>query len=216
LFVGLYSIGESTPLSREEFWRVPAYVELKPLGMRGFADEDPAGSVLWFNLTLTEFYSQWKGKLIIGWPPPERQWWRRAHLNEIPIVAILEESALEGAMPTWDELELTWQDLGVLPRNWMTILSQWRGIYYIFDAADGEGYVGSACGESNLLGRWSNYAARGHGGNRLLQPPRDPRNFRFTILQLVSQDMDPSDVIQLETSWKKRLHTYAPNGLNDN
>lgn len=216
LFVGLYSIGASTPLSREEFWKVPAYVDLKPLGMRGFADEDPEGSVLWFNLELTDFYAQWKGKLIVGWPPPERQWWRRAHLNEIPIAAILEESALEGAMPAWDELRLTWQDLGILPRSWMSLLTQWRGIYYIFDAADRKGYVGSAYGQSNLLGRWLNYAARGHGGNRLLQPPRDPRNFHFTILQRVSPDMDPADVIQLESSWKRRLHTYAPDGLNDN
>lgn len=216
LFVGLYSIGESTPLTREQFWRVPAYVDLKPLGMRGFADEDPEGSVLWFDLKLTEFYAHWKGKLIIGWPPPERSWWRRSHLNEMPVVAILEESALEGAMPTWNEVNLTWKDLGILPRSWRSVLSQWRGIYYIFDAAERKGYVGSAYGKSNLLGRWLNYAARGHGGNSLLQPPRDPRTFQFTILQRVSPDMDPADVIQLEATWKRRLHTYAPNGLNDN
>jgi hypothetical protein len=29
LFVGLYSIGKSKPLSREKFWQVPAYVQLK-------------------------------------------------------------------------------------------------------------------------------------------------------------------------------------------
>src|SRR6266568_34058 len=40
LFVGLYSIGQSKPLTREEFWRVPEYAELRSLGMRDFADED--------------------------------------------------------------------------------------------------------------------------------------------------------------------------------
>jgi hypothetical protein len=215
LFVGLYSIGESKVLSREQFWRVPAYVELKPLGMRGFADEDPEGSVLWFDLKLTDFYAQWKGKLIVRWPPPERSWWRRAHLNEISVVAILEDSALDGAMPEWHEIKLNWEDLSVLPRSWRSILSQWRGVYYIFDTSDRKGYVGSAYGENNLLGRWLNYAALGHGGNRLLRA-RDPRNFRFTILQRVSPDMDATDVIQLENSWKRRLHTNAPTGLNDN
>ena len=32
--------------------------------------------------------------------------------------------------------------------------AQWRGIYYIFDTSDAKGYVGSAYGEYNPLGRW--------------------------------------------------------------
>lgn len=67
----------------------------------------------------------------------------------------------------------------------------------------------------NLLGRWRNYAASGHGGNRLLRQ-RDPANFRFSILQRVSPDMDPADIVRLEATWKARLHTRAPAGLNDN
>ena len=157
LFVGLYAIGSSKPLTREAFWRVPAYRELKPLGMRGFAEEENQETVLCFNLALTDFYQQWKGKLIIGWPPPERAWWRRAHLNEIPILAILEESALDSAMPDWNEIDFSWEQLGMLPTRWRAVLSQWRGIYLIFDQSDGKGYVGY--GTDNILGRWLTYAA---------------------------------------------------------
>jgi hypothetical protein len=89
------------------------------------------------------------------------------------------------------------------------------GGYYIFDTADGKGYVGSGYGGSNLLGRLLNYAASGHGGNRQLRQ-RDPQTFRFTILQRVSPDLDASDVVRIEGSWKQRLHTRAPYGLNDN
>jgi hypothetical protein len=81
--------------------------------------------------------------------------------------------------------------------------------------SDGKGYVGSAYGDSNLLGRWLGYAAGGHGGNVLLRN-RQPGNFRFSILQRVSPDMDAADVIRLEATWKERLHTRAPFGLNDN
>jgi hypothetical protein len=35
-------------------------------------------------------------------------------------------------------------------------------------------------------------------------------------LQRVSPDMEPSEVIRLESSWKERLHTRKPYGLNDN
>ena len=70
-------------------------------------------------------------------------------------------------MPEWDEIAFPWEELGVLPTRWKSALSQWRGIYYIFDGSDGKGYVGSAYGRSNLLGRWQAYAASGHGGSTL-------------------------------------------------
>ncbi len=84
-----------------------------------------------------------------------------------------------------------------------------------FDAADGKGYVGSAYGESNLLGRWLNYAESGDGGNKLLKS-RDPSKFQFTILQRVSPDLEPREVIAIEESWKQRLHSFTPFGLNIN
>lgn len=130
-------------------------------------------------------------------------------------MAILEASALDAEMPPWEEICLTWEQLRVLPTPWKSKLSEWRAIYYIFDVSDGKGYVGSAYGGTNLLGRWLGYAAKGHGGNMLLRT-RQPGNFRFSILQRVSPDMDAADVSRLEATWKERLHTRSPFGLNDN
>jgi hypothetical protein len=213
LFIGLYKIQSAKPLTYEEYWHLPANIELKALGMQGFTEDRP--SVLLFDLPLTDFYTAWKGKLVVGWPPPERSWWRWAHRNEIPIHAILEESAFDVAVKHWREINLTWNQLRVLPSRWKAALAEWRAIYYIFDTSDGKGYVGSAYGADNLLGRWLNYAASGHGGNRLLRG-RDQQNFCFTILERVSPDMDNEEVIRLESTWKDRLHTRAPAGLNDN
>jgi len=217
LFVGLYSVEGWKPITPKEYWQIPANVQLRSFGHEGFTEESSRSSILWFDLVLTDFYAHWKGKLIVRWPPLDKNWHRWAHRpnNEMPVLAILEESALDAAMPEWDAIDLTWDELGVLPKRWKSKLSEWRGIYYIFDTSDGKGYVGSAYGESNLLGRWLSYATDGHGDNRLLRQ-RDPRNFRFAILQRVSPDMEPGDVIQLESSWKQRLHTREPYGLNDN
>ena len=215
LFVGLYSIGPSISLDREEYWQLPAHIELKTFGMRGFTEEDGRTAILCFDLVATDFYASWKGKLIVGWPSPERSWWRRAHRNVIPIEAILEESALVDNVPEWKDILFHWEELGVLPSPWRIAISQWRAIYYIYDISDGKGYVGSAYGANNLFGRWLNYAVSGHGDNRLLKM-REPNNFRFTILERVAPDMDGSDVIRLEETWKKRLHTRFPSGLNDN
>jgi hypothetical protein len=215
LFIGLYAVGASKSITREQYWRIPAYIEMKALGMTGWTEQHNRSSRLWFDLTLNDFYADWKGKLVIHWPPPERSWWRRAHRNDMPVLAVLEESALDKEMPTWEEICLTWEQLKVLPTPWRAKLSEWRAIYFIFDVSDGKGYVGSAYGGSNLLGRWRSYAAKEHGGNQLLKS-RQPGNFRFSILQRVSPDMDAADVIRLEATWKDRLHTRAPFGLNDN
>jgi hypothetical protein len=135
--------------------------------------------------------------------------------KDIEVDAILEDSGLDPPLKEWDQLSLTWEQLQILPRRLQFKLSEWRGIYYILDTSDDKGYVGSAYSESNLLGRWLNYADRGDGGNKLLRH-REPRNFRFAILQLVSPTMPAADVIQLESSWKRRLHTRHPHGLNGN
>jgi hypothetical protein len=57
--------------------------------------------------------------------------------------AILEDSALAAAMPEWDQINIGWDELRVLPTRWREALSHWRGIYYIFDQDGGKGYVGS-------------------------------------------------------------------------
>lgn len=215
LFIGLYAIGASKPVNFEQFWQIPAYGELKKFGMKGFEEGGARSSILWFDLSPTDFYAEWKGKLVVNWPPPERAWWRRAHSNDIRVVAILEESALTKDMPQWDELCLKWEELQVIPTAWKAKLSAWRGVYFIFDSSDGKGYVGSAYGSGNLLGRWTNYAALGHGGNSQLRK-RDPNNFRFSILQRVSPDEDPQEVMRIENTWKERLHSRQPFGLNDN
>ncbi|MDE3189029.1 MAG: GIY-YIG nuclease family protein [Acidobacteriota bacterium] len=217
LFIGLYSIGVSSRITPEEYWKIPAHIEMRTRwGMRGFTGEDQRTHILRFELNLKEeFYALWKGRLVISWPPPERSWWRRAHRNKMDVLAILEASQLMSKMPAWDELQFDFEILGILPSSWRAKLSEWRAIYYIFDESDRSGYVGSAYGENNLWQRWEYYAATGHGGNSLLKQ-RNPKNFRFSILERVSPDMPAEEVIRLEGKWKERLHTRFPLGLNDN
>ena len=64
----------------------------------------------------------------------------------MPVLAILGESALDAVMPEWDAIDLKWDELGVLPMQWKSKLSERRGIYYIFDTSDGKVYIG--CGDS--------------------------------------------------------------------
>jgi len=210
LFVGLYRRGKWRPVTNRQYWAIPTVAELKPFRLRGV---EGRRTCLWFDLTPVDAYSEWKGRLVVTWPAG-RLWWRWAKTNSFPICAIHEESLLDAEMPSWNRLSLTWDTLSVLPTKWKAALRQWRGIYYIFDQKAGKGYVGSACGKENILGRWLNYAASGHGGNKKLRE-RDPNDFLFTILQRTSPDMEREEIGQLEASWKDRLHT-RDQGLNDN
>ncbi|HKP35086.1 MAG TPA: GIY-YIG nuclease family protein, partial [Sphingomicrobium sp.] len=215
LFVGLYAVASTREVSVEECLARSKHKELMSLGMSGIFATEGRTRLQEFDLRLSDWHSEWIGRLILEWSGLERSWYRWAHRNDFPVRAITEESLLRPTMPSWEELLLTWQELSLLPESWAAALRQWRGIYLITDRIDGKQYVGSAYGGENILQRWRNYARTGHGGNKLLRE-RNPNDFCFSILQRVSPDAPDSDVVDLERTWKVRLQTRAPAGLNEN
>jgi len=211
VFLGLYRVRDRKSISSSSLNKLAEQKELVSLGMKP-ADSRP--DFVKFDLVETDILSKWKGKLIIDWPPPGIAWSRWADANKFYVDAILEESMLEGKMPDWRELILTWEELQVIPKKLQTKLAEWRGIYFILDEKSGKGYVGSAYGLENIHGRWVNYKKTGHGNNKLLLNC-NPSDLRFSILERVSPDMDPKEIISRENSWKERLHTREF-GLNIN
>ncbi|HTX49527.1 MAG TPA: GIY-YIG nuclease family protein [Caulobacteraceae bacterium] len=212
VFAGIYSIGAASPLTYEGYHSLPGNVELISLGMNGRQPDAP--DQLRFEMELTPTFSEWIGRLIVKWPPPERAWFRWAARNQMPVDSILEESIFTPGMPHWADIALSWAELRLLPTSWRSALAEWRGVYFIFDVARRAGYVGSAYGADNLLGRWRAYAQTGHGGNKMLRQSK-PDDLRFSILERTSPDMDSAEVIRLEANWKARLHTREF-GLNEN
>ena len=215
VFVGLHTMRSFRTITTAECIARPKHQELMSLGMVGIKATDGRTDLLEFDLPTLQWHSDWKGRLVIGWPPPDRSWWRWADRNTFSIEALLLESAFAKQMPPWDQLLFTWQELSVLPAGWAAAMSQWRGIYVIHDLSDGKSYVGSAYGEENILQRWREYARSGHGGNKHLRG-RDATNFRFAILQRLSPDLPDAEVIRAEATWKERLLSRWPSGLNDN
>ncbi|MGC1661265.1 MAG: GIY-YIG nuclease family protein [Candidatus Acidiferrales bacterium] len=173
-------------------------------------------SRLWFDLRLRpDFFEQWKGKLTIKWPGREINWHRFADRAVFKITAIHAQSLLNNQPPdSYRDWDLEWDQLKLLPESWRTKLRARCGIYYIFDVSDGRGYVGKASGKQNLLGRWMDYADSGDGGNQKLRG-RDPLNLRFSILELIPEDMEGGEVERHEQSWMLRLRTRTrTHGLN--
>lgn len=211
-FAGVWKIGSWQVLDYDGYRTFPGNGRLESLGMSGRAPDMP--DCLAFDLEPMEHYAEWIGRLTINWPMPYQQWYRWAANGHFPIESIDPESRFVRGMPDWTDLVLTSSELAALPSSWGAIWGQWRGVYYIHDTARNAGYVGSAYGQDNLLGRWRAYAHSGHGGNKELRNSV-PTDLRFSILQRTSPDLDANDVIALEASWKVRLHTREA-GLNCN
>ena len=215
LFVGLYEKKGMRPLTVDACMDAPPHRELMSLGMSGIKSTEGRERVIEFDLAQTAWHDNWRGRLVIRWPGLERSWYRWADRNVFEIDAIASENLFAPAMPAWTEFFLAWNELALLPASWCADLRNWRGIYLIIDQADGKQYVGSAYGAENILQRWREYARTGHGGNVLLRQ-RDPAQFRFSILQRTSPDLSDAEVIAIEKSWKDRLRSRSPYGLNEN
>jgi hypothetical protein len=212
IFVGLYQVTGQRWVHPDHWLDNP---HLKALVDRGSDFTLDRPEVLWFDQMKVDFHLDWKGKLVIDWPTPDRAWYRWADRNKFEVIAIHEEQALVSRLPDWDKLVFAWDELLGLPRRHRELLESWRGIYLIRDVSDRMAYVGSAYGVDNLLGRWLQYGRSGHGGNKLLLS-RDPLNFRFSILQRLPETELASEVVSLEAKWKIRLGTMYPEGLNLN
>ena len=151
------------------------------------------------------------GRLMIG-RPQGRTYVRLAVNLDADVLAISEESSLRPPPPHWRNFIISAPLLRSLPRDWSARLREWRGVYLIVDETDGARYVGSAYGEENLLGRWQAHVSGEVGVTAQLRK-RKTANFRFSILQLLTHDAEPGDVIRIEQNWMDRLHTRV-HGLN--
>ena len=214
LFVGLYEQAGSKLITDVDFRALEAVQLLTDLGQS--PDPDPAkhrSEYQHFDLRLTGALSEWSGRLIVNWPPPEIGWFKWASKSTFPIHAITEDSLLVKQIPHWKDVSLTCDALKVCPEAWRAELRRWRGIYFIFDTAQAKGYVGSAYGDENIWQRWSTHAKRGGDAKKLKHC--DPRNFVFTILEVTNHEMTVDEIVKIEINWTLRLHTIA-HGLNDN
>lgn len=211
-FAGLYKIGAWSKLDLADYNDFPGNAELMALGMGGRSPEMP--DCLAFELDPVGHFEDWVGRLTIQWPKPYQKWWRWGSSGNFPVLTIEAESRFVRGMPDWQDIVLTHAELQSLPASWRSALSQWRGIYFIYDAGRQAGYVGSAYGSDNILGRWRDYARTGHGGNKELKSSA-AGDLRFSILHRTSPDLDTEAIVALEASWKQRLHTREF-GLNRN
>jgi hypothetical protein len=112
------------------------------------------------------------------------------------------------------DFQTTLRALASVPVSWRTALSSVSGIYLLSCPESGRQYVDLAHGVGGFWGRWEEYAASGHGGNkRMLDIPAS--DYQVSVLEVASSSASIEVLAKMETRWKQKLFSRQF-GLNAN
>jgi hypothetical protein len=214
-FVGMFGISGWTFRSSVELDADPVRQRLQErFRGKGFVELEGEGSGrAVFDLEELPELAELRGRLVIR-RSPGRAYMRLATNNRLDVMEISRTPQFAPPAPDWFDFIVSGAEVRVLPKDWQARLREWRGIYLIVDQKDGARYVGSACNEANLLGRWSAHVG-GEAGVTVELAGRDPAGFRFSILELLAPVAERAEVIRTENRWKQTLGTREW-GLNRN
>ena len=165
----------------------------------------------------------YKNRVVIEWTNP-RAW----HQNELgkEITQIRAKGFVTDFTDYYDFV-LSFDELKAILNQpegnpeWISKLSGVSGVYLIVDIKTGRQYIGSAYSARGFLGRWENYAANNHGGNKslidlILRHGVDyASNFQISILRVMDKSSSKEQVINAESFLKRKLGTRV-HGLNNN
>jgi hypothetical protein len=177
-----------------------------------------------FELRETSLLGSYRQRLTFAWSNPRRWCVYGPTAAKGEIVSIADPVA--APFPGFDSLILTHAQLRTvvndpLYEHWRTALASVQGIYLITDASDGRHYVGQTAGGQRILGRWAQYAANGHGGNKELVnlfrgDPQHAEHFVYSLLRVFGPSVDPDVIYAAESHYKNALLSRRPFGLNNN
>lgn len=188
----------------------------------------------YFDLHLSEFLAPLNDRLVVEWDNP-RSWHRSAgsvSAERMPVLEIADRDKVD--FPGFDGVLLPYHQLRDMvddPRysDWRAALSEVQGIYLITDSTNGKQYVGKADGADRILGRWTEYARDGHGGNVAFRElafhctdggtigskTGHARSYIFSLLRVFGPSTPSSEVNRAESHYKAALMTRTF-GLNRN
>jgi hypothetical protein len=182
-------------------------------------------SVYVYNLIRDERFDDLIDRLVIDWGAGTRSWVQKFRRGNKEVVEVLPRGYVK-EFPGFLDFVLRFDELKTViansaaNREWHRMLGSVAGVYLILDTLTGRQYVGSAYGDGGIIGRWSQYARTGHGGNAqlktlLTERPNAKSDLQFSVLQTLSPSLTAREVIAYERRHKEKLGTRA-HGLNSN
>jgi hypothetical protein len=155
---------------------------------------------------------EYKERLSVDWGPGTRTWVQLAARQPKTVRAIRDQE--EPRFPGFSQFCVDIEEVPGLYPSWQERLREVKGIYVLVDKDTGKQYVGSAKGEESLLGRLSDYARTGDGGNVELKR-RNGARYQVGVLEVVNQSLPDHRIEEIESWWKRKLMSRE-HGLNRN
>jgi hypothetical protein len=186
--------------------------KVKPGVIDPISNKD-VGGLNFYDLVSSPKLDEYRGRLVIEWGKGYRSWVQLARKKEKTIVEI-HRFASEPPFPGFLDFRERLNTLAATPESWRAALSAVSGVYLFTHPETGKQYVGSAQGVGGFWGRWEQYAASGHGGNRRMQdiPAAD---YQVSVLEVASSSASFDVVAKMEGRWKQKLLSRKF-GLNAN
>lgn len=175
-----------------------------------------ADRLRFFDLHPSSVLATLQNRLVVEWSKDPVNWAKSGTLaSAFPVVEIADPAVVQ--FPGYDQVFIDYAHLQEVIADrryadWRTALGAVQGIYLIADSETGRQYVGKADGSERILGRWTAYAANGHGGNVALREAvgndvDHARHFRFSILRVFGPSTPSAEVDAAESHFKRALLT---------
>ena len=124
----------------------------------------------------------------------------------------------------YQNVSLMYKDLKIALNDptWIGALKNVKAIYAITDISNGKLYIGSACGNGGLFGRWSDYINNLTGGNQEFEDIKKingedyiKKNFKYSIVEIFDTKTKQEYILERENYWKNVFETKKF-GMNKN
>ena len=190
LFVGLFAVGAKG---------------IVPQGTKDPVGGHDVSGLNLYDLAAAKPLSAYIGKLVIDWGLGYRSWVQWA-AKQNKVVIELRKQRQEPPFPGLLDFRENLSALPKLPQSWRSVLASVSGVYLLVHPTSGKQYVGSAHGGEGFWGRWMDYVASGHGGNKRMAdiPAAD---YQVSILEITSPLAGTEELFRLENRWKEKLRT---------
>lgn len=175
---------------------------------------DPPNSLDKYNTELCDGLRGLIGRLVIDWGKGKERAWAQHAVNQNKGVIEISRQEVDPPFPGLLQFIEPLSRIGGLPRTWVAILKEAKGVYLLTCPKTKEQYVGSASGQEGFWGRLSQYARDGHGGNVKLKS-KEPSDYQVVILEVAGSQASNNDIHAKEGRWQLKLQSHKM-GLNCN
>ena len=175
-----------------------------------------------YELQEVDDYKKYVGRAILSFHNYQglrgRAFCLEKFLNRFELAEILPAPYSGEHFPGYEHINHDFNILETIFRSersdWKAALSSVKGVYLISDKRNGKQYIGSAYSDMGIWSRWACYMGTGHGWNDELTAliaektiGYARKNFRFSLLEIMSMPMSDQTIIARESHWKEALLT---------